>query len=511
MQVLKDLPIRRKALIIALLPATLGLLLACAVFMISEASLFPDSLAKEIAISAEIVGRNASATLQSRDTVEAANLLKALTVDPRLVQGVIYDIEGRAFAQYHFKNNTADFQPRAREAASTLFLEDSLGVYRDIVRDGKVVGTVYLESDLGLLHERMAQYAKVTAIVLVVAGLLAFLIASYMQRWISVPLQRVAARLRGIAEGEGDLTRELEVIHMDEVGEVSRWFNSFVKDLRSRIGSIATSAQLLGISSEQLASVSDQMTNSAEETSTKAGVASVASEQVSGNLQKVATAAEELNVSIREISKNAVEAAGVAGSAVEIAETTSETVVRLGDSSEEIGNVIKVITSIAEQTNLLALNATIEAARAGDAGKGFAVVANEVKELARGTAEATDDIGRRIKAIQQDTDASVTAIQKIRTIVNRISEIQSMIAHSVEEQTATTKEMGRLINECAGGGTEISRSISGVAQAAQVTTGGALDTRKAAAELASMATDLQLLVESFHYRENHNHDDPHLN
>jgi methyl-accepting chemotaxis protein len=156
----------------------------------------------------------------------------------------------------------------------------------------------------------------------------------------------------------------------------------------------------------------------------------------------------------------------VAASAVETARTTSATVAKLGESSTEIGNVLEVITSIAEQTNLLALNATIEAPRAGEAGKGFAVVANEVKELAQETARATEDIARRVEAIQADTGSATDAIASISEIIDRINDYQSAIATAAEEQTATTQEMSRSVGEVASGATAISSTVDGLASAA---------------------------------------------
>ena len=204
-----------------------------------------------------------------------------------------------------------------------------------------------------------------------------------------------------------------------------------------------------------------------------------------------------MGASIKEIAKNATEAARVATGAVKVAETTTATVSKLGDSSTEIGQVIKVITSIAQQTNLLALNATIEAARAGEAGKGFAVVANEVKELAKETAKATEDISRKIEAIQTDTKAAVDAIASISGVINQINDISSTIASAVEEQNATTNEMSRNVSEAANGSNQITSNVAGVAEAAQSTTRGATETQKASQQLLETSAELRRLVEQF--------------
>lgn len=260
---------------------------------------------------------------------------------------------------------------------------------------------------------------------------------------------------------------------------------------------VADIAQFLASAAEELTANSQQMSANAEETSAQANVVSAASEQVNKNLQTVSAGTEEMGASIREIAKNATEAAKIATSAVKMAQQTNQTVTKLGDSSTEIGQVIEVITSIAQQTNLLALNATIEAARAGEAGKGFAVVANEVKELAKETAKATEDISRKIEGIQTDTKGAVDAIASITSVINEVNSISSTIATAVEEQNATTNEMARNLGEAARGSGEIVKNISGVAEAAQSTTRGATDTQKAAAELARVATNLRDLVARF--------------
>ncbi len=284
----------------------------------------------------------------------------------------------------------------------------------------------------------------------------------------------------------GDLTKELEVHGDDAIGRVANGLRGLVTNLRGSLSQMAHGAHSVGAASEQLNAISQQMAGNAEETATQATVVSI-----------VAASSEEMLASIREIAKSSNEAARVARHAVGVADSTNHTIAKLGASSVEIGKVIKVITSIAQQTNLLALNATIEAARAGEAGKGFAVVANEVKELAKETAKATEEIGQKIEAIQGDSKAAVSAIAEIGSIINQINDVSNTIASAVEEQTATTNEIGRNVSEAAKGTSEIARNITGVATAAQNTTNGALDTQKAAVAMSEMATSLQTLMAQF--------------
>ncbi len=319
------------------------------------------------------------------------------------------------------------------------------------------------------------------------------------EKQIAVELQAKVSILLAVvaAAAKGDLTQQITVTGNDPAGQMAAGLIQLFADLRTNISSIGQTAMGVPSSSERLSEISQQLSKSSQDASEQASGASSSSERVSANVGVVAASSEEMLASIREISKSASEAARVAKTAVGMANGTNHTISKLGVSSLEIGKVIKVITSIAQQTNLLALNATIEAARAGEAGKGFAVVANEVKELAKETARATEEIGQKIDAIQADTAAAVKAIGEVSEIINQVNDISSTIASAVEQQTATTNEIGRNVNDAARGSSEIAQNISRVASATEQTTAGARDTQTSARALNEMAAQLQMLVNRF--------------
>jgi methyl-accepting chemotaxis protein len=330
------------------------------------------------------------------------------------------------------------------------------------------------------------------ALVMVAAVLVLCVIIA---KGILTPLQATVQVLHEVSQG--NLTQRMSVVGTDEIAQMGLALNETVDNLSRVMTEIGADAKTLSSASEELSNTSQQLGSNSQQTTTQAAAVSAAAEEVSQNVQTVSTATEEMSASIKEISKNASEAAEVASSAARLAGTTNATMTKLSESSAEIGNVIKVITSIAEQTNLLALNATIEAARAGEAGKGFAVVANEVKELAKETAKATEDIGAKVEAIQNDAKGAVLAIDEITTVIGRINDIQNTIASAVEQQTGTTNEISRNISETARGSSDIASNITGVANAATETQHSASASLSAAQELSKLALRLGGVVSQF--------------
>jgi methyl-accepting chemotaxis protein len=328
----------------------------------------------------------------------------------------------------------------------------------------------------------------IIALGLLVAVVLAFLVA----RSVTLPVQRIREVL--VQVRAGDLRVRAGRVGGGELGEVAESLDETLDSLGHVLALVGDSSGRLAVASHQLTSVADSI---AQFSTTAAGqsdrvVASAG--EVAASVDTVATGSSQMEQAIREIAHNATEAARVAGSAVDVADATTRTVGKLGDSSQEIATVVKLINGIAEQTNLLALNATIEAARAGEAGKGFAVVASEVKELAQETARATEDISKRVEAIQADTAGAVDAIGRISSVIAEINDFQATIAAAVEEQTATSNEMNRNVAEAADGTRDIASAISELATGTQETSARVADAQSAAAELARMSSELQQAV-----------------
>ena len=413
---------------------------------------------------------------------------------------------------------------------------DSLQVYGPVDLLGmrwSLLAKMDTAEAFGAMYEMKQSIAKSCTTVLwktlgvAALAVVGLLVASYfITRALVKPIQSTVDMLKEAAQGDGDLTKRLDVQGKDEVAELASWFNVFVERIQNIITQVAQNSTSLAGASSELANTADTLSAGAEDTTLQsATVASAAeemsanmkqmaasTEQMSSNIRTVAASAGEMTTSITEIAKNAEQSASVADQAASLAEISNDKVGSLGVAADEIGKVIEVIQDIAEQTNLLALNATIEAARAGEAGKGFAVVATEVKELAKQTAVATDDIRKRIEGIQGSTGEAVQAIQEITQVINDVNKVSRTIAAAVEEQSATTKQIASTVaetataadsvaqnvNESAAASQEITQNIAGVDQGAKKTASAANETKNSGDTLSNLAGELQSLVGQFH-------------
>lgn len=305
-------------------------------------------------------------------------------------------------------------------------------------------------------------------------------------------LTRAVVRARS-----GDLRASMPTVASPELSELAMALAGFVDDVAGELRAISEVVEGIRTHTGSLTGVGSRMTRSADDTSNLSGNVSGGAKDVHGSIQAVSMGAEQMTVSIVEISRNAARAADVARTAVGAASDADRAIKELGASSEQIGKVIRTITSIAQQTNLLALNAHIEAARAGEAGKGFAVVANEVKELAKETASATEDIGGKIEAIQGTAMGVVDAISRINAIIEQISDSQSAIASAVEEQSVVTSEISCSVAIAARGSEEIAHSLGEVSQSADATVTGVSEAREIAIQLSALTTRATDLLQKF--------------
>ena len=366
--------------------------------------------------------------------------------------------------------------------------------------------------------------SKVLILVLLLVGVgVSVLLGFVIPRLILGPLKKAGVFAKTMATG--DFTQSLDIEQNDEIGSFVRSLAKMSEQLKGMIVQLVNGVETLTASSTELSAISEQMSSgadqtsgkseqvaaAAEEMSTNMNSVAAASEQASSNVQMVAAASEQMSATINEIAGSAEKGRLITGEAVSQAKSISSRMKEFGKAAIDVGKVTETINDISEQTNLLALNATIEAARAGEAGKGFAVVANEIKELAKQTAEATQDIRIKIEGIQSSTNMTVTDIDQIETIINDINEIVSAIATAVEEQSASTREIASNVNHAAKGiqdvndnvvqsktvSANIARDVVEVNQAATEMADSSSQVNSSAANLSRLSETLKQMVDQF--------------
>jgi methyl-accepting chemotaxis protein len=482
---------------------------------------------------AQLLAENLALGMQVRELDSGAALSQTLDLLKQPEAGgklqfvqrvVVLDREGRFVTGVNARESDA-FTPEGDALvvhAATTNLAVRLPMRDESRKRVGYVEVLFSKADMLAIVNDFMWFALAVGLLLVLVLILG---VSWIAGGIVRGIRRTAQMLDDMAQGQGDLTRRLQVTSRDEIGDLAQRFNSFLAKLQGMVAKVLTTAvkvsqesRELAAGLEQIATTSQQVSQRSRAVAASTAEATAAAREMTGSatamsdsVSAIAASIQEMNTSLNEVARSCQRESQVALEANEQAKRAREMMERLGTAGKQISKVVVVINDIADQTNLLALNATIEAASAGDAGKGFAVVANEVKELARQTARATEEIARQVEEMQALSASSVHSMEGISTVIEQVNTISQTIVSAVEEQSATVSEIaGRVsgadkaasaiasnVEQTAGGLTEVAANIQGVDTGVGETTQGVAALTRRAAELDKLAVELSAVAGKF--------------
>jgi methyl-accepting chemotaxis protein len=487
--------LRTKFLLASVGPMLLATLAQTAYTVSSDSRAIEAGLTEKARSVLPLVVNLAGPNLALNDPAGAKEVLVPLLEDHDFRFALVVKEDGQRFAAVGGDPTLADAVLRGAggDQLRTQMLGNELVAVAPVKEGNKVIGRVVVAFNRSF--DSLTSIVLFSALGILVTGLVTFLLGAR----VASPLPATVRMLESMAEG--DLAHRVAIVSEDEIGQMGHSLNHACAKIGGTLAGIRQNAHLLTAASANLGSVGDNLGQAARRAATQAATARDSAERLSLNVERVATAADGIGSGVQEIARNANQAREVARATVQFVEIAHASMAKLRESGGEISKVVKLITSITEQTNLLALNATIEAARAGAAGKGFAVVASEVKDLAKETAKASEDIALKIAMMEESTVGAADHIERIRVMVNEIHALQSSIASAVDQQASTTGRIVGDMSEAAQTCSSIARAVSDVARTVDETNSCSDESRSASASLSTMARELEGLVEQFRFSE----------